>query len=671
MVPWRRSALVLVTAGIAIAGTEEAWLLLRVGGTQLTAAVDGAATLGAAAVAASCSGARAARSVDRVARMGWWLMSGAMAAFVAGVLVSMLYVVVEGQSYPFPSLADVVYLTSAVLEVAAMLFLGGRALTSSRVQPLLDGGIVATSLFAVSWVTTMAAIYGAGGANALATAVALAYPVANVVQLVIVLSAAAHTRWLDQGLLLVGLGTISFAVTATIFARQGNTHPSAVDVGEVIGCFLVALGAVTARENGGPGMLAGSASWRLALPYVPVLLVAGVMLAEVQRHGRLDMLSVALVAILAVLVVVRQLTAVVESQSLAGRLARTSAEHQLLIEQAPVGICRLDAGGRILSANLALEAMLGYPALSLFGRALADLVEIDDHGRGVDSLTGALATRFERLAVQARAVRFDGSAIWCSAIVGPLRADDGQVDRSVAIIEDITERKRQADMAAHVQRQLLPQRPLDVAGYRLAGACLPADNVAGDFYDWELGPDGSLRVTVADVMGKGMGAALVMAVLRTALRTAPPALGPAARVGLAAEAIGLGISGDGIFATLFHAQLDVASGRLRYVDAGHGYCAIRRAAGELAALDHRSLPVGVRENEVFEEGAVRLAPGDALLIYSDGLVERPDRTVALSELTAPLQRPCSASTLLEQLLDRMPPGATDDVTAVVLERLAG
>src|SRR5204863_294114 len=106
--------------GTAVAGVAEAWLLLRVGGIQPTAAVDGLATLGAAVVAASCSGVRAARSADRAARAGWWLMSAAMAAFAAGIVVSMIYVVAVGLPYPFPSLADVAYLTSAALEVVAV-----------------------------------------------------------------------------------------------------------------------------------------------------------------------------------------------------------------------------------------------------------------------------------------------------------------------------------------------------------------------------------------------------------------------------------------------------------------------------------------------------------------------------------------------------------------------
>src|SRR5207247_5902428 len=126
---------------------------------------------------------------------------------------------------------------------------------------------------------------------------------------------------------------------------------------------------------------------------------------------------------------------------------------------------------------------------------------------------------------------------------------------------------------------------------------------------------------VADVMGKGVPAALVMAVVRTALRQAEPSLGPAGRVRAAADSIAAGMSADGLFVTLFHARLDPAAGLLRYVDAGHGHWAIRRPGGELVHLAGRSLPIGVLDDEAFTESVVRLQPGESLVVYSDGLVE--------------------------------------------------
>jgi serine phosphatase RsbU (regulator of sigma subunit)/anti-sigma regulatory factor (Ser/Thr protein kinase) len=237
-------------------------------------------------------------------------------------------------------------------------------------------------------------------------------------------------------------------------------------------------------------------------------------------------------------------------------------------------------------------------------------------------------------------------------------------------VEDrVRQRNEEMERAARIQRQLLPQAMPEIEGYELAATCRPAQDVAGDFYDWVVSGNGHLDVTVADVMGKGIGAALVMATLRTALRTAPSELGPAARVRLVAESIALG-GDDGLFVTLFHARLDLESGRLRYVDAGHGYCAIRRASGEFDHFVERSLPVGVSSQEPFYEGTARLGPGDTLIVSSDGLVETERGTVPLAEIAQELDESGDAREVVARLMGRMPACPPDDVTLLVLRRVA-
>jgi len=207
-----------------------------------------------------------------------------------------------------------------------------------------------------------------------------------------------------------------------------------------------------------------------------------------------------------------------------------------------------------------------------------------------------------------------------------------------------------------------------IAGYELAGSCRPAEDVAGDFYDWMLGDDGRVDVTVADVMGKGVGAALVMAVLRTALRSASPALGPAARLRIAAASMARGLGEEGLFVTLFQARLDMASGRVQYVDAGHGYCAIWTGDGRLVGLDARSLPLGVSGEEPFLEGTAHLDAGDSLVVYSDGLVERDEGTIQLTQFGPDLDDAEDAADMVRRLMERMPPKPADDVTVLVLRR---
>lgn len=231
--------------------------------------------------------------------------------------------------------------------------------------------------------------------------------------------------------------------------------------------------------------------------------------------------------------------------------------------------------------------------------------------------------------------------------------------------------QRQAELAraARIQRELLPEGPPDLAGYDVAAACLPAQLVAGDFYDWVRVDERTLVFTVADVMGKGVAASLVMATLRAALRAAPHKMGAADRVRRAEESMALNVVDDGLFVTLFHGVLDLPSGSLRYVDAGHGHVTILGADGALRSLPERSLPVGVSPGEPFQEGTLSLARGDTLLVFSDGLVEHEGQTGSPGDFREELEAGGPAQDTVGRLLGRMPASLDDDVTVMVLRRL--
>jgi PAS domain S-box-containing protein len=357
-----------------------------------------------------------------------------------------------------------------------------------------------------------------------------------------------------------------------------------------------------------------------------------------------------------------------------GQLARAlevlqaaSAEREILVEQAPIGICRLEKTGKILSANSTLHAMLGYTGQAMAGRAYSDFVHPEDRGKDDGSLKQLLSGQIERYVTENRFIRADGSVIWCSVIVA-LQRITGRPDTLMTIQEDITDRKRQSERAARIQRNLLPQTTPELDGYELAGTCRPAEEVAGDFYDWKVSADGQLDLTVADVMGKGVGAALVMAALRTALRAAPPEFGPADSIRLANSTV-LGGDDEGLFVTLFRARLDVASGVLRYVDAGHGHCRVRRRNGSFERFPERSYPIGLDLGGDFMEGVVQLEDGDMLVLYSDGLVESETKTGDLVQFISALDGSEAASDLVAGVMARMPLRPADDITLVVLRRL--
>jgi serine phosphatase RsbU (regulator of sigma subunit) len=224
--------------------------------------------------------------------------------------------------------------------------------------------------------------------------------------------------------------------------------------------------------------------------------------------------------------------------------------------------------------------------------------------------------------------------------------------------------------AAKVQAELLPTDDPVVPGFELAARCVPAGVVGGDFCDWQkLGPT-LLSLTVGDVMGKGMPAALTMVTVRAVLRALASQNAPASAVQTAAQTLDQDLARSGSFVTLFHAQLDVTTGWLRYVDAGHGYVLFRRADGTIEELRSWGLPLGIRSDEVYQEGSILLNPGDVLVVYSDGLTEAlPGLLQDRSELAAQIEGTMSAGALVHRLIELACAAGhplADDLTIAVL-----
>jgi CheY-like chemotaxis protein len=151
------------------------------------------------------------------------------------------------------------------------------------------------------------------------------------------------------------------------------------------------------------------------------------------------------------------------------------------------------------------------------------------------------------------------------------------------------------ERAARVQAALLPETTPAVAG--------------GDFYDWHEPVPGTLVLTLGDVCGKGMPAALLMATIRASLRAVSPTHPPAAAIRLVERALASDLERSGSFVTLFHAHLATADRRVTYADAGHGYSFVRRRDGRVEELDTRGMPLGAFPDEEYRDGTVTLAAG--------------------------------------------------------------
>jgi phosphoserine phosphatase RsbU/P len=230
---------------------------------------------------------------------------------------------------------------------------------------------------------------------------------------------------------------------------------------------------------------------------------------------------------------------------------------------------------------------------------------------------------------------------------------------------------REIAQAAAVQSELLPTEHPPLSGFDIGARCIPARAVGGDFYDWQQLPTGTLSITVGDVMGKGMSAALLMATVRAVIRAMVSQHGPAAAVQHTASSLDGDLARSGSFVTLFHAQLNLMTAELRYVDAGHGQVFLRRANGQIESLLPWGLPVGVVSSERYGEGSVTLEPGDLLVIYSDGLTEaRPDLFRDQATLAAQIVDGEPASATAQRLVELATAAGPlpDDLTVVAVRR---
>ena len=236
-------------------------------------------------------------------------------------------------------------------------------------------------------------------------------------------------------------------------------------------------------------------------------------------------------------------------------------------------------------------------------------------------------------------------------------------------VEKEMARDEELEKAAQVQRGLLPAAPPQLHGYDVAGACLSSREVGGDLLDWYPAA-GRLALTVADVMGKGMPAAIMMATLRAVLRAGTRAGDVADAVALGAETMEADFGETGAFATLLHGLLDAEAGRFSYVDAGHGLAVVVDVEGEVRALPVRGLPAGAVPGASWEAGEEDIAPGEALVVFSDGLLDlHRDREACERQVREAVVTTSTAAEAVGHLTWAARSLALpDDVTVLVLRR---
>jgi serine phosphatase RsbU (regulator of sigma subunit) len=238
--------------------------------------------------------------------------------------------------------------------------------------------------------------------------------------------------------------------------------------------------------------------------------------------------------------------------------------------------------------------------------------------------------------------------------------------------------EQELQVAQLIQRQFLPRELPELSGWYMATYYQPAKAVGGDFYDFIELPDGRIGLVCGDVTGKGVPAALVMATTHSILRGDATQFESPGKVLERANNLLLQDIPPQMFVTYLYGVLDPSTGTLRYANAGHNppYVHTRDGVVELRAT---GMPLGAMPDMTYEEKEATLAPGDTVLLHSDGLVEAhdPERKMFGFPRLAQLMNGCSGGPELIQLLLGELDGFTgpdweqeDDITLVALQRAA-
>src|SRR5215203_6178143 len=572
------------------------------------------------------------------------LLGVGILSWVLGQAIFTFYEWVLGQPPPLPSIADVGYLSVYPFLLLGILLLPARPVpVASRTRIALDGLMIMTAAVTFSWYFVLGPVMQQGTETTLAKVVATAYPLADIVLIacLVILASRPGERTLRPAIRLLALGLILIVVADSNFAywslHDAYATGTLPDVGWSLGYMLVALGAFAARlaptweattldEPGDTppttSPLAEQRVWPSLLPFVLVPAVGILVVYAWRTSGGGGSLALGVYlggALLIGLVLLRQVLTLVENARLYNRLQRTYLE----VEQKNDQLVR--------SQN--------------------ELRRQEEEVRQLNKdLEKRVAERTEQLK----------------------RAMAKQQ-------EEAQERERieqELRVARLIQHTLLPKSAPELEGHEIAAYYQPAREVGGDFYDFLRLPDGRLGLFVGDVSGKGVPAAIVMAITRTLLRSAYHLGSP----GEILEQVNDNLLPDippNMFVTCLAALLDSSTGRLQYANAGHDLPYLRHAAG-VSKLQATGVPLGLMPGMTYEQKEITLQPGQSILLYSDGLVEAHSphhEMFGFPRMQRYVGAPSEGATLIDSLLAELEQFTgedweqEDDITLLTLHRL--
>jgi serine phosphatase RsbU (regulator of sigma subunit) len=623
-----------------------AWVLLKPGGDRLLALVVNVAQfVGPLLALPLCFGGVLGQEWQRggsqrdvepaeTIRQRWApiLLGLGILSWVLGQTIFTYYEWVLRQPPPLPSIADVGFLSVYPFFLLGILLLPARPVPiASRTRIALDGLMIMTAAVTFSWYFVLGPVMQQGTETTLAKVVATAYPLADIVLIacLVILASRPGERTLRPAIRLLALGLILIVVADSNFAywslHDAYATGTLPDVGWSLGYMLVALGAFAAR-----------------------LAPTGESTTTADEPGDMPR----------------------SASPLAERLVWSSLLPYVLIPA--VGILAIYAwrmsGG---SGSLATGVYVGG-ALLICLVLLRQVLTIVENARLYNSLQGTYL-EMEKKEEKVRQLNKD--------LERRVTERTEQLKSAMAKQQEVAQERERIEqelrVARLIQHTLLPKSLPELEGHQIAVYYQPAREVGGDFYDFLWLPDGRLGLIVGDVSGKGVPAAIVMAITRTMLRAAYRMGSPVP--GEIFEQVNNILYRDippNMFVTCLAALLDSRSGRLQYANAGHDPPYVRHADG-VGRLRARGMPLGLMPDMIYEQKEITLEPGESILLYSDGLVEAHDsrrEIFGFPRMQSFVGAHPDAATLIDSLLAELERFTgeeweqEDDITLLTLQR---
>ncbi len=252
---------------------------------------------------------------------------------------------------------------------------------------------------------------------------------------------------------------------------------------------------------------------------------------------------------------------------------------------------------------------------------------------------------------------------------------------NAALLEERIERERmehELELAIEIQQQFQPSTPPVMDDYEFQGISFSCYEIGGDYYDFIEQSDGKMLIALGDVSGKGTAAALLMSSVHASIHAQVSAKTPLRETITAVNQYLAENTPANRFVTMFAAELDPQTGTIKYINAGHNPPLVGRADGSVEQLESGGFPLGILPMAQYDVGETRLAPGEALVIYSDGVSEANNAAedeFGMERLTEVVRRNVSASAAgmrdkVESALSAFTKTApaNDDITLVIVKR---